>query len=255
MQPTSVFAHNGTLQTSIHLTPTTHVIQPNAWVGNGALELITRSLNGTLPGPVPYLNPGDTLVIDFYNDLEADPLKDETYRHNNFSAPNETNLHFHGLHVSGELPSDDVTLVVKPGDHFQYITTLPEDHLPGTHWLHPHRHGSTALQVGGGAASVMVVQDTPEMKEQLPTQITEAPEMILVIQEIDLEEIYEIAAMSFDSLFEANWQGDSEPLTCLISKKKGSMSLTTKSIHLLPFHPTSGPDFGSSTLHGHMVNG
>lgn len=58
----------------------------------------------------------------------------------------------------------------------------------------------------------MIVQDTTEMKDQLPTQITEAPEMILVIQEIDLEEISEIAAMSFDSLLTANWQGDSAPL-------------------------------------------
>ena len=42
-----------------------------------------------------------------------------------------------------------------------YQTSLPDDHMAGTHWLHPHRHGSTALQVAGGAALALIVEDAP----------------------------------------------------------------------------------------------
>jgi len=29
----------------------------------------------------------------------------------------------------------------------------------GTHWYHPHLHGSTALQTGGGAHGIIIVED------------------------------------------------------------------------------------------------
>ena len=94
-QPTSVFSVNGVLETSIHIQPTTHIIEPNALMtGGSGLEFITRSLNGTLPGPTLYVNPGDTLIINFYNDLVAG-VNDVPYTHNELSAPNESNLHFH----------------------------------------------------------------------------------------------------------------------------------------------------------------
>ena len=53
-----------------------------------------------------------------------------------------------------------------------------KDHMPGTHWLHPHRHGSTALQVGGGAASALIVEDPPGT---LPSEVEGAPEVILMV--------------------------------------------------------------------------
>jgi FtsP/CotA-like multicopper oxidase with cupredoxin domain len=216
-QAPSVYSVSGALHTSIHLTSAAHFIQPNEFLGNGTLELITRSLNGTLPGPTLYLNPGDKLIVDFYNDLAADPS--QIHRHNEFSVPNESNLHFHGLHVSGELPSDDVTMAIKPGGYYRYVTTLPKDHLPGTHYLHPHRHGSTALQVGGGAAGVIIIQDTPKIKAQLPVEIAEAPEVFLMLQEIDIKEMGEIAADSNDTLVKADWQGSSGPLIDIFKER------------------------------------
>jgi len=99
------------------------------------------------------------LHLHFISELEQ---SGKAYKHNSYSVPNESNLHFHGLHVSGEVPSDDTTLVVPPGESYQYMTTLPEDHMPGIHFMHPHRHGSTALQSGGGAAGIIIVEDDPE---------------------------------------------------------------------------------------------
>ena len=87
------------------------------------------------------------------------------------------NLHVHGLHVD---PSkDDVTIVIVPdgvdttgydAPHTHAPTTeglneysvselrgeavdwdyqyrIPKIHLPGTHWFHPHKHGSTSVLV------------------------------------------------------------------------------------------------------------
>jgi len=106
---------------------------------------------------------------------------------------NNTNLHVHGLHVD---PSkDDVTIVivpegidtagydaphhahapvsdlgklnpfsvsdqsVKPGS-WDYQYKIPTTHLPGTHWYHPHKHGSTSAQVENGLAGTIVIQES-----------------------------------------------------------------------------------------------
>lgn len=45
--------------------------------------------------------------------------------------------------------------------------------MPGTHWIHPHMHGSATLQVGGGAASALIIKDP---KGYLPKDIEDAKE-------------------------------------------------------------------------------
>ena len=114
--------------------------------------------------------------------------------HGEFNVPhnlNNTNLHVHGLHVD---PSkDDVTIVivpegvdtagydaphtyrpvsdtaqlnpwsvsdqgVKPGS-WNYQYRIPVDHLPGTHWFHPHKHGATSAQVENGVAGTIVIEE------------------------------------------------------------------------------------------------
>eukprot|EP00287_Rhodomonas_sp_CCMP768_P005127 CAMPEP_0196740098 /NCGR_PEP_ID=MMETSP1091-20130531/29045_1 /TAXON_ID=302021 /ORGANISM="Rhodomonas sp., Strain CCMP768" /LENGTH=490 /DNA_ID=CAMNT_0042085031 /DNA_START=156 /DNA_END=1628 /DNA_ORIENTATION=+ len=166
---------------------TTHTIESGA-------TFTTRALNGTIPGPTIRLMPGDVFSIEFQNKLADQGIQ---YEHNAYSAPDESNIHFHGLHVSGELPSDDTTVVVSPGQSRQYSTQLPASHMPGTHWLHPHRHGSTALQVGGGAALALIVEDPPG---SLPPQVEEAPEILLVVMQVDAGEFSELVSDSADGL-------------------------------------------------------
>lgn len=149
-----------------------------------------------VPGPTLRLKRGDELHISFHNKLVDQNLP---YVHNQVSAPDESNVHFHGLHVHGELPSDDVTYVVKPGDSYNYMTTLPQDHMPGTHWIHPHRHGSTTLQVGGGAASVLIVEDLPGT---LSFQVDEAREIIFMAHQMNFNELEEVAFESNDRVFQ-----------------------------------------------------
>lgn len=129
---------NGLLDITLTLEYANHASAAHALVG-------TRLLDGTLPGPTIKVHPGDTMRILYQNTLQEQQGQNEVP--NEFSFPDTTNLHFHGAHVSGELPSDDITLRIPPGGQFQYETHFPANHMPGTHWIHPHVHGSGSLQV------------------------------------------------------------------------------------------------------------
>lgn len=96
---------------------------------------------------------------------------------NCFHGDNTTNLHFHGSHASPQPPQDYVLLELRPAaaessgdahsahggevvygkyqykvDPFRY--TQPE----GTHWYHPHKHGSVSLQVANGMPGAMIIE-------------------------------------------------------------------------------------------------
>ncbi len=71
--------------------------------------------------------------------------------HNVFKDPNVTNVHTHGVHISGETPADDVTRFFEGGFGGDYVYEIPADHMGGTFWYHAHHHGSTFLQVSSGA--------------------------------------------------------------------------------------------------------
>jgi len=135
-----------------------------------------RFLNGTHPGPTFILSPGDLLRIDFHNKLSFQPDAVQGGFINGFKKPDTSNLHWHGLHLPGELPSDDIRLHVEPGKRFQYEARIPDTQMPGTHWQHAHSHGSTALQVSSGNSAVIIVKDPPGY---LPSQIADAEEVIL----------------------------------------------------------------------------
>ena len=60
---------------------------------------------------------------------------------------------------------DNVLLSINPGVSFQYEYNNAPDHPAGTFWYHPHRHGSTALQVSSGMAGALIVRgDRPPTK-------------------------------------------------------------------------------------------
>lgn len=104
---------------------------------------------------------------------------------------NTTNLHFHGAHVEPDFANgggcvaepglacrecdaeddadptndtcffaDDVISAVPPGDGHQHRYDIDEDHThhEGTNWYHPHIHGTTAIQVGSGAAGAILMR-------------------------------------------------------------------------------------------------
>ncbi|MDE5115737.1 MAG: multicopper oxidase domain-containing protein [Trichodesmium sp. St2_bin2_1] len=144
------------------------------------------------PGPTFRVSPGSELNIKYTNELPD-------------NAPggpkvNTTNLHFHGLHVSplsyggvsgndadGSPPgqsSDDVLVELEPNSldpiTHTYNVHIPEYHAPGTHWYHPHVHGSTAVQVVNGMAGAIIIEEPPG--ERL---VPEERDFVFVIQDIE----------------------------------------------------------------------
>ncbi|MBT1539022.1 multicopper oxidase domain-containing protein [Ralstonia solanacearum] len=103
------------------------------------------------------VTPGDTVRITLHNNLKGN---EGCTGHGAPDEPhcfNGTNLHSHGLWVSPTGNSDNVLLSLNPGTSFQYEYNIPADHPAGTFWYHPHRHGSTALQVASGMAGALIV--------------------------------------------------------------------------------------------------
>lgn len=131
-------------------------------IGRG-LSMRTRAFNRKVPGPTIKLKPGQLLALTYTNRLlrshSTNPKGEQKHVDNKLSGVRQTNLHLHGLHIDGDWPSDTVALILGPRERHTYVAKIVSTHLPGTHWIHPHRHGSTSLQVGGGAASLLIIED------------------------------------------------------------------------------------------------
>lgn len=149
-----------------------------------------------LPGPTILIEQGDRLSISYENALTAPAGPNG---HNIYHHPNTTNLHLHGLHVSPRAPADDVLgTVVGPSQSTQYLYRILADHSPGTYWAHPHYHGSTLIQAGGGAALPLIIRDPPGY---LSSQLSSLKEHILMFQHLPLAKLEKAANISHDKLF------------------------------------------------------
>ena len=133
----------------------------------------------TVPGPTIVMEPGRKYVLRFKNLLPYEPLRTE---HNVFKDPNVTNLHTHGIHISGDTPSDDVTRIFEGGFAGDYVYDIPGDHMGGTFWYHSHHHGSTFLQVSSGAYGMMLIDDK---FDGIPQNVADMQEKHLTIGYLD----------------------------------------------------------------------
>jgi len=152
------------------------------------------SYNGQFPGPTLYANSGDTIEIILRNHLppnseaESCPTLAQQNKPNCF---NTTNLHFHGFHVSpssqkneqGEIifSSDDSLIEIQPAETHKYYVKLPDYHAPGTHWYHPHRHGSTAKQMAPGMAGAIIIKESSQ-EENI---VADSEDKVWLIQEVN----------------------------------------------------------------------
>ena len=103
--------------------------------------------NGGWVAPTLEINPGDTIEIDYTNNLPAST-----------TPPNATNLHFHGMTVSPNAPADEVIdTIALPGQTLHYSVPVPSDEPPGLYWYHPHPHGESNWQVENGMAGAIIV--------------------------------------------------------------------------------------------------
>jgi FtsP/CotA-like multicopper oxidase with cupredoxin domain len=129
----------------------------------------------TIPGPTLVMEPGNKYVLRFKNTL---PYQPKVMEHNVFKDPNITNVHTHGLHISGESPGDDVTRFFEGGYGGDYVYDIPANHMGGTFWYHAHHHGSTFLQVSSGAFGLIIIDDS---NDGLPPNVSAMEEQHLVL--------------------------------------------------------------------------
>lgn len=133
----------------------------------------------SIPGPSLHMTPGNKYVLKFKNTLPYELLSTAT---NTFKDPNVTNLHTHGLHISGETPSDDVTRFFEGGFGGDFVYDIPADHMGGSYWYHAHHHGSTFLQVSSGAFGNIIIDDS---LDGLPANVANMEEKELIIAFLD----------------------------------------------------------------------
>ncbi len=111
------------------------------------VKTVVWAYNGQVPGPEIRLKLGETLRLNFKNNL-----------------PESTTIHFHGVRVPNAM--DGVPGVtqdpIPPGGSFVYEFT-PKD--AGTFWFHPHVR--SAEQVERGLYGILVVEDPADPKYDL----------------------------------------------------------------------------------------
>jgi suppressor of ftsI len=133
------------------------------------------SFNGQMAAPVIRAWPGDTIKIDYVNELPkiaTEPCAIEPCR-------NMTNLHFHGLAVSPHAPQDDVLeMMAMPGETLHYTVQIPPDHPPGLYWYHTHPHGESHRQALDGMSGAIVIEG---MDRYLP-ELRNLREQVLVVR-------------------------------------------------------------------------
>jgi FtsP/CotA-like multicopper oxidase with cupredoxin domain len=173
---------------------------------DGSIRYCYLTPDGT-PSPTLRLKPGDLLILRFKNDLidfgSALPGRDNTPGQSASVAwplcvsrassdpcasgamtATSSNLHFHGLTVPPLCHQDDVLKTsIQPDDPpFEYRFRVPADEPPGLYWYHPHIHGTSKVQVLGGASGALIIEGL----ERANPAVAGLPERVLVIRDQDL---------------------------------------------------------------------
>jgi FtsP/CotA-like multicopper oxidase with cupredoxin domain len=155
-------------------------------------QSVQSNPDAPLVAPTIRVAPGQSVRLSIDNQLKPEEACDA----GNVNDPhcfNTTNMHAHGAWVSPKANGDNVLIAILPGTRFQYQYDFPSDHPSGTFWYHPHRHGSTSIQVGSGMAGALIVQGnrvpTPAATGDVDTLLKHPNgvpfrERILVLQQI-----------------------------------------------------------------------
>jgi FtsP/CotA-like multicopper oxidase with cupredoxin domain len=124
--------------------------------------------NGTVPGPVLEANVGETLEVEFTNNL-----------------PVETTIHWHGVELPGNMDGSSISQApIAPGETFVYRFKLLR---AATYWYHPHLHDPQAIEKG--LHGMLVVHDPDKDRElNLP-----AREINVVVDDVLLDSDGQVA--------------------------------------------------------------
>lgn len=148
--PVELVSSNGSLVFSVSA-------QSNATTGNPQFLF-----NGATVPPTLRLLPGDTLVVNFSNNLPVPPT--------GAGYTNNSNLHYHGLHVSPQAPGDDsIDMLAAPGQSLHYAVQIPLNQPPGLYWYHTHAHGEAERQTLSGMSGALIIDGIAAYTPQVAT--------------------------------------------------------------------------------------
>ncbi len=186
VNPLDLYSQNGVL--------TVNLLLQNAVDLNGFMHYcyIYMYQGQQVEAPTLRLNPGDQLILNVTNNIQAPYDKTGKKRekmtmhmgmHKAGSPddpcngaevlPSSTNVHFHGLNVPPVCHQDDVlnTVIESGSPAFQYSMQIPANEPPGLYWYHPHIHGNTSTQVDGGASGAIIVEGSNPLTQGLTERI------------------------------------------------------------------------------------
>lgn len=130
----------------------------------GNQEVLTNVYNGLFAPPTLRAKPGDTINLTLVNALDK-----------------STNVHTHGLTVSPLGNSDNVFIEIPAGTTFNYEIRIPKNQAPGTYWYHPHFHGFTSSQTGGGMSGALIIEGT---LAQFPVPLQKVKERLFLLKDL-----------------------------------------------------------------------
>lgn len=172
-EPQQVYAHDGVLKVTLDAELRTITVSDS--------KVVAQPFNGRLIGPTLHVRPGDTIEVTFRN-----------------ATPQDTNIHFHGMHVSPKGDGDNVFRRFRPGTTVHTKVTLPLDHSPGTYWYHAHFHGLTEPQLMGGMSGLIVVEG---LQRLLPRALRGMRQQQIAIRDLQTPESMPWStALSSDSI-------------------------------------------------------
>ena len=190
-EPEDLSSQNGTLKLALTYR---NFVEPDGEIGYCYLY------KDGAEAPTLRLKPGDWLILSLKNDLSdlhqpaatATKLKPSMTMSMSPAScgggtpmsATATNLHFHGLTVPSACHQDDVlqTAVNPSAPPFEYKFQIPANEPPGLYWYHPHIHGSTKVQVLGGASGALIVEGI----ERAEPLLAGLPERVLIVRDQDL---------------------------------------------------------------------
>jgi suppressor of ftsI len=89
-------------------------------------------------------------------------------------------INFHGLHVSPDVPQDDViTMMAMLGQSLHYVVNIPLNQPPGLYWYHSHPHGESYQQYLDGMSGVIVIDGI----ERYVLELKHMRERVLVLRD------------------------------------------------------------------------
>ena len=143
-----------------------------------------------MESPTLHVKPGDVVNIHVTNQVPDAPLSmSETVSSSATQCgaaamtASSVNMHFHGLNVTPGCHGDEtIHTIINSGESFDYKLRIPANEPPGLYWYHPHIHGTSSVDVQGGATGMIEVEGI----ENIQPAVAGLPERFLILRDQQL---------------------------------------------------------------------